>query len=201
MSTFTAGIGSHADPYLITSSAELAQLHNDATLLKKHFRLGNDIALSKPWVPIDGGFSGTLNGAGYAISELEFDITSGFGGLFTELFSGCRVTGLRISTTATGIKNSNPTSSSDMYIAVLAGRARGIITLQSVVATGRVESYERVGGLIGSRGEIADDHTMPLFLDQVACFVQVVDTSGAGLRIGALLPTPIAALSLCPGPQ
>jgi hypothetical protein len=204
MSDFASGLGSVTSPYMIETSAQLAKIHNDADYLKACFRLANDIELSKPWVPIDGGFSGSLDGAGYTLSEMEFTLTEGFGGLFCELDDGAHIQSLRIHTSSNGLTNSNPVNALTMYIGVLAGRVRHVVTLRNIVVAGRIESHDRFGGLIGSRGFISDEAVIPIFLDHIACFVELVNTGGQGIRFGTVfgwsysatmtLPTALAVI-------
>lgn len=78
-----AGSGTQSDPYIITTPAQLQEMNND---LDGYFKLGNDIDLTGfSWTPIAGtvssyyyttGFSGTLDGNGYTISNLQFETTA-----------------------------------------------------------------------------------------------------------------------------
>ena len=73
-----AGSGTQADPYIITTPAELQAINDD---LSAHYKLGNDIDLSDfDWVPIAFSghndfssiyFSGSLDGDGHKISNLQ----------------------------------------------------------------------------------------------------------------------------------
>lgn len=78
-----AGSGTEADPYIITTPAQLQSIQDDLTA---YYKLGNDIDLSGvSWTPIAGqtsgytfiaGFSGTLDGDGYTLSGLYVENTN-----------------------------------------------------------------------------------------------------------------------------
>ena len=98
-----SGSGTQGDPYIITNRAELEAMADDLTA---YYQLGNDIDLggsSSPWTPIgslSAPFSGTLDGDGYAISNLYLDITDRYFGLFSAI-AGSTVSHVLISATAT----------------------------------------------------------------------------------------------------
>lgn len=63
-----AGSGTEADPYIITTPAQLQEMAND---LNGYYKLGNDITLTGSWSPIGSTsvfFSGVLDGDGYTIN-------------------------------------------------------------------------------------------------------------------------------------
>ena len=63
-----SGSGTESDPYIITTPAELQAMQDDLTA---YYKLGNDIDLSGiNWNTLTS-FQGTLNGAGYTISNLN----------------------------------------------------------------------------------------------------------------------------------
>ncbi len=73
-----SGSGTQADPYIITTPAELQSMQDDLTA---YYKLGNDIDLSSisSWTPIglyDTPFTGSLNGDGYIISNLNIVSTT-----------------------------------------------------------------------------------------------------------------------------
>ena len=77
------GSGTEADPYIITTPAELQSIRDD---LSAHYKLGNDIDMSSfSWSKISS-FSGSLNGNGYKISNLQLTLTNHGG--FIELTNG-----------------------------------------------------------------------------------------------------------------
>ncbi len=88
--TFSSGDGSQANPYLITSDADLQQLAADVnggiTYSGVYFKLTTDIDLSGiNWIPIgtiDYSFNGKFDGCGYKISNISVDIDINGAGLF-----------------------------------------------------------------------------------------------------------------------
>ena len=65
-----SGSGTQADPYIITTQAELQSINDDLTA---HYKLGNDIVLSSSFSTIGSAssrFSGVLDGDGFAIINL-----------------------------------------------------------------------------------------------------------------------------------
>ena len=72
-----SGSGTEADPYIITTPVELQSIQDDLTA---YYKLGNDIDLTGiSWSPIGSSsvpFSGSLDGNGYSISNLEITSTN-----------------------------------------------------------------------------------------------------------------------------
>ncbi|BEG99325.1 T9SS type A sorting domain-containing protein [Bacteroides sedimenti] len=68
-SNFAAGDGSTADPYQITNKAEL---ENVRSFMGSNFKLMNDIDFAgTDWTPVAGNFTGTFNGNGKKISNIN----------------------------------------------------------------------------------------------------------------------------------
>lgn len=88
---FTEGKGTAENPYRIYTAFQLDQIRN---FPKQHFRLAADIALTEPWTPIGSSeeqtemFSGSLDGAGHKISNLQIKNDSRYAGLFSYIFGG-----------------------------------------------------------------------------------------------------------------
>ena len=88
-----AGSGTSADPYIITTADELQSMSND---LAAYYVLGNNIDLTGyAWTPIGSsttptanGFHGTLDGQGYAISNLSINTNVSYAGLFSVITTG-----------------------------------------------------------------------------------------------------------------
>lgn len=80
-----SGTGTEADPYIITSAADLQSMRND---LSGHYALGADINMAGfSWTPVgsalDGPFTGSLDGRGCTISYLSINLGDAkFVGLF-----------------------------------------------------------------------------------------------------------------------
>jgi hypothetical protein len=84
---FSSGSGTQADPYLITTLANLQCINKDTTTLSAHYRLANDIDATETntWNSGDGfdpignlstPFRGSFDGDGYSINNLFIDRSS-----------------------------------------------------------------------------------------------------------------------------
>ncbi|WP_128223211.1 GLUG motif-containing protein [Halobacteriaceae archaeon SHR40] len=141
-----AGTGTLADPYRITDVSELQAMAAD---LSAHYVLAGDIDASG-FTPV-GPFSGSLDGDGHVVSNLQ---VRGTGGIFTVIDrpSGGRpdhpgdVRDLRLE---------NVQVTSDSVAGGLAGENLGTVT--GVTVTGSVDGVRGVGGLVGiNRGTVTD---------------------------------------------
>lgn len=149
------GDGSTGNPYQLTDAYGLQGINSDR-LIASSFVLANNIdaGITRGWndfgegvggfVPIgedtDGGFSGTLDGAGFAISGLYID---GFGdaGLFRAIEQGGTVRDLTLAD-----------------IDILGLNTGGLVaanfgTIQDVAVTGRVAGFA-FGGVAGFGGDL-----------------------------------------------
>ena len=111
--SYASGSGTSADPYIISTGAQLAYLaestnSSPSSTSGKYYKLGGNIDLNNlPWTPIayHGGtgtdyiyFQGNFNGNGYVISNLYFndDTKQGvglFGSLYNATLTNFSVTG------------------------------------------------------------------------------------------------------------
>ena len=71
-----SGTGTEANPYLISSVSDIAKIHDD---LDGYYKLTNNIDMSGvTFEPIgnenEGAFTGTIDGAGYTISNLNINL-------------------------------------------------------------------------------------------------------------------------------
>lgn len=138
---FTAhGSGTSTDPYKIATGAQLAYLsqllQDGATYRNKYYELTADIDLNnQTWTPINL-FSGTFNGANYAIRNLKVS-----GGESVGLFGSVSgtVKNLTVSGTASGTNN----------VGGIAGTATGA-TFENCDFHGTVSGEANVGGLVGA---------------------------------------------------
>ena len=91
-----AGSGTEADPYIITTPAQLQEM---ATDLDGYYKLGNDIDLSGfSWTPVGSSsapFRGVLDGDGYTISNLNL-INNVISGIFSYI-SGAKILNIKLS--------------------------------------------------------------------------------------------------------
>ncbi len=168
---FSGGTGTPADPYLISTPAELMSIGSDSNLLNKCFLLTADIEL-KTVVPFTtaviapdlddsmGGFqgtqfSGTFDGGGRTIWNLTID-TAGAGNDYLGLFG-------MVNTGAT-IKNVNIAACNitggggAYYVGCLVGENMGNIwnctAAGTITLTG--DDFYNVGGLLGWSGSSVD---------------------------------------------
>ncbi|MCO7175459.1 InlB B-repeat-containing protein [Sporolactobacillus kofuensis] len=143
------GSGTSADPYIITTAAQLDSVRND---LSASYKLGNDIDLSSydNWQPIgtiDNGqaLSGTFDGDGHTISNLKInrpDLDDV--GLFAHLENG----------TVKNVKLENVNVNGRINVGGLVGFYRGD-TISNSSVSGEINGSSYVGGLVGySEGTI-----------------------------------------------
>lgn len=138
-SAFIRGYGTQANPYVIYTEQQLAQISG---FPDRAYVLGANIELSKKWTPIKS-FSGTLNGAGYRITGLSVKETGDNAGLFADIEGGT-VKNLTVDGEARA-KNA---------AGIIAGRNSGKI--EDCCVTGYVEvTGNNAGGICGiNKGEI-----------------------------------------------
>lgn len=147
--TFDGGDGSEESPYQISSCEQLQSINTDETTLSSHYRLVDDIDCSatgdwnegEGFVPIgaESGFSGSLDGDEYTISELLINRSiSDRIGLFAEISEAGVVENLYLE---------NVTVRGDQAVGALAGVAYG--TVHNSHSSGYVRGNDEVGGLVG----------------------------------------------------
>lgn len=142
--TFNGGAGTVENPYLIATAEELNQIRNN---LRAHYQLVADIDLSayQNWTPIGSSgsqFYGSLDGAGYTISNLTIARTATGTGLFgyanNAKFSNLSVKNAQVSSTA-------------QRTGILAGYIDGNqSSVNNVHVSGNVQGSDYVGGIAGS---------------------------------------------------
>ncbi|WP_411677985.1 GLUG motif-containing protein [Caproicibacter sp.] len=143
----SSGSGTVANPYIITTAAQLAAI---STGLGNCYKLGNDIDLSSfaGWTPIGSNskpFTGTFDGGGHTITNLTIGTesnpnTSSYQGLFGYINAA--------TIENVGITNASIYSSGD-YIGALIGYCTGTGTVKNAHMDGYVSGNSHVGGLIG----------------------------------------------------
>ena len=151
--TFSGGDGSQANPYIIGSATDLAQLTvnmaNSVNYNANYFKLDVDIDLNNhPWTPIalNGMAIGAFDGQHHKITGLNVDIaTVSVGvGLFGKVKLG--VSNLHVSGTV-------KTTGSGSYAGGICGNITGDGSSAAVLAncsfTGSVEGVSSAGGIVG----------------------------------------------------
>jgi hypothetical protein len=167
---FAGGAGTESDPYQVATLEQLQSIHDHLDL---HFVLVSDIDASatEGWnegagfhpiglgvvaqVPVEGGeegeteevdvdFTGSLDGAGYTISNLHINLPGeSVVGLFSRVGHGGVLKNV-------GIESAQVTASSDAGI--LAGQVHGG-QIQDSYTTGVISGDDTIGGLVGEHIE------------------------------------------------
>lgn len=135
---------------------------------------------STPSLKLGGRFAGVLDGQGHTIRNLSISLKEKINniGLFESLRGNAVVKNLYFEN-AVVLNN----SSKGKGCGILAGSAGDHITLENVrVASGKVEGYKSVGGLIGHMGATDDDN---LIIENCANSASVrAENDGAGGIVG-----------------
>lgn len=166
---FTQGDGTAANPWLIHNRAELECMLEQAAMRDDHFRLVADIDLSAyRWQPVESSsFSGTLDGAGYAISNAVIS-TNGYGGEGLFMY-------IKDATVKDLLLKDFSFPQGTSPCCVLADNVSGNSTLTGIAVTGL--SGQRFSGLI-SDARCEEGETIVIS----RCFVQgSVDGASGGL--------------------
>ena len=144
---FDSGDGSERNPYIIKTEEQLKAIKNNLTA---HFKLGANIVLNANdnWTPIGDTtyyFSGSLDGDGYTISNLNIEKTENYAGLFGYTTAKIK-----------NVKLNNVTVSGKGYVGALAGYISGEVSNIEVTNTNITGTAEYIGGAIGYTNAIAD---------------------------------------------
>ena len=144
---FSAGLGTKEHPYIIKTADELALLASlvnskNEVFVDAFYLLGSDIDLgAKEWTPIglsaEAPFSGTLDGAGYSISNFTL-LEKEYTGLFGYIFNG-NVKNLSIDNFEIDLSLASTPSYSSMYVGALAGyiySSNGLSNISAVCVSG-----------------------------------------------------------------
>ncbi|BBI36612.1 cadherin-like beta sandwich domain-containing protein [Cohnella abietis] len=151
---FDGGDGTVASPYLIANADQLNEVR---AKVNANYKLVSDIDLSayaasdggKGWKPIEGYFSGSLDGDGHQITGLYINRGNDDNvGLFGMIFTGKIV---NVKLTHADVKGSSTTG-------ILAGKAVSA-TLTQVYTSGHVQGNQEVGGLVGKLESSTVTHT------------------------------------------
>ena len=190
--SFPGGDGSAANPFEVATADDLVQVA-DPTCMSFSFRQIRDIDLSGvvwseigTWVPLNP-FTGSYDGAGYLIRNLEFNDQSDPGGNQVGLFGrvegatltdihlvDASVTGWDAVGSLVGVANNTVITDCDSTDVTVVGEGggfdtvggfAGVIETNSRVtdswATGQVDGVSRVGGFVGANldGSTISDST------------------------------------------
>lgn len=134
---YSSGSGSIQNPFIIETENQLNCMRYYE---KSHFKLGNDISLTKTWTPIDAQALsfGSLDGNGHTISNLTIDGETDYSGLFS-IISNSSVKNLAIKGNITAKNN----------VGLFAGKSDNTI-ISNCIASGTVKSNaNNAGGFCG----------------------------------------------------
>jgi len=145
---FANGSGSETDPYLISTSAQLAylaqQVNGGTSYEGKYFRQTANFDLAgKKWTPIGNfpnEFKGHFDGDNKEVYDLNVDITGSYAGLFGNIRNGS-VKNVRIC--------SGSVKASLYYVGGIVGEFN-YSTMENCTASVNVSGNSNVGGLAGS---------------------------------------------------
>lgn len=176
-SSFAGGSGTYADPYIIKTGGQLLLIKNYAS---SYFQLGGNIDLNNHnWLPFD--FSGSLDGAGYMVSNLKVSRSGDNQGLFSIL------TGKIEHLTVRGV---DIQAGSSNNIGTIAGvlKTKGGISNCSVIlnANSIIKGNDCVGGIVGYLGYEYNDYDISI----VNCNVTSTESSNSILgssKIGGIV--------------
>ncbi len=128
-----SGAGSEENPFVVTTEDELALLNAFPDCC---FELGNDIEMTKNWVPVVERFTGSLDGKGLTLSN--FKILTNNSAAFI-LYNYGTIKNLNIVMSESGV------SASNSYAGGIVLNNYGLIEKCSV--TGNVKGYYDAGGI------------------------------------------------------
>lgn len=143
--TYSGGSGTSAEPYLISTAADLQAIETDGCFAA-YFKQTADISLSGiTWTSIgtSADFTGSYNGQNFTVSDLTVSYSdSGPVGLFGTI-SGAEIRNLRI-------KNATVTSTGTGGAGIVAGLTLNASTIEKIaVVGGTVTGVRETGGITG----------------------------------------------------
>ena len=182
---FSGGSGTWDDPYLISTDAELNNIGHNPRLMEAHFKLVNDIDLTRVEFAIIGKdifpFKGTFDGNNFEVSNFSYSSTEeDYIGLF-----GC-VKGMDAEIKSLGLTDPNIDAGTGSYVGCLVGELSDGTITRCYTKDGSVSGHKYVGGLLGENwmGTVSNCYA--------TCFV-----SGAGFCVGGLAGENRGPISAC----
>ena len=134
---YSEGDGSVENPYIIYDENQLDYIRY---CQNKHFKLANDLTLTKNWTPIDAseGYFGSLDGNGHKISNLTITNNNVNSGFFSEIKNGI-IKNLMIEANVVSKNN----------VGIFAGKSENC-TITGCIAYGNVTATQNnAGGIAG----------------------------------------------------
>ncbi len=155
---FSGGLGTSAEPYLISNADELNDIGHNPGLMDKHFQLTRDIDLEKGTFYIIGSigypFTGVFNGNDHTISNFIYTSTNRDNiGLFGYVDDpDAEIKNL-------GLIDPNVDAETGYHAGLLVGFLKDGAITDCYVKGGSIAGYSCVGGLVGeNRGIITNCH-------------------------------------------
>lgn len=182
-SSTPSGSGTSADPYIITTASQLA---NIPTLgMSASYKLGNDIDLSSygTWTPIgvysydsdyNKPFTGSFDGSGHTISGLTVGSAASPA---NKMYVG--VFGYAKNATIKNLTVSGSIFTSSQNAGLLVGDIDGSTVISNCNSSGVVSGYAYVGGLAGSNANSST--AVVLQNDKSSATVTATNNYGGGL--------------------
>ena len=193
-----AGAGNSANPYQISTAADLALLATNVNAgttdyTNIYFKMMNDISLSAypNWTPIGNNYSrrfrGKFDGSSMKISGLTISSTSDYCGLFGNVDYGCAIRNLTI-------ESCNITTTGSV-VGALVGSVRldtpnQNITIDNCHSSGSITGLSSVGGLIGQATQISPatgGDTYSIIISNSSSSVTVVSSPTYGGSAGGVI--------------
>lgn len=165
---YTSGNGSIDNPYMIYDQNQLDYMRY---CQNKHFKLANDITLTKSWTPIDAsdGYFGSLDGNGHLISGLNIKDNATNSGFFSVIKSGV-IKNLAIDGQIESKNNAG----------LFAGKSEGSI-ISNCTATGYVKANaNNAGGFVGINNGIIVNSLSALYKVESVAYAGGFAGSGNG---------------------
>ncbi|MDR0681580.1 MAG: T9SS type A sorting domain-containing protein [Dysgonamonadaceae bacterium] len=188
------GNGASEQPYVITTSEQLREIENNLAL---HYRLGNNIDLTE-WItnnsPVEGwkplgdefeAFSGSLDGAGYSISELWIDLSNNDNvGLFACAGGNAVIKNLALKTASSkSVKGKNAVG------ALIGFAPSGNIGISNSYVDAKIEALEKnAGGFTGySKAELSIENcyvlgSVTVESDRAGGFVGLAENTALNIK-------------------
>lgn len=151
---YSGGNGTQQDPYVITSTGELAFLAKEVNEGKDYsgiyFHLGKELNLSEAvWVPIGNGksriFKGVFDGNGYRINQMSISGDYNYRGLFGHTGEGSKIMNLQITSS---------TIEGAAYVGAITGYSKSTKIENVIVDYTELKATKYLGGIAG-RSELS----------------------------------------------
>lgn len=171
---YSDGDGSKENPYIIYNENQLDYIRY---CQDKHFKLANDITITKDWTPINAsdGYFGSLDGDGHAILNLIVKKNSDNGGLFSVIYGGT-IKNLKINGNIFSKNNSG----------LFAGISNETL-ISGCVASGFVKSSSNnAGGICGINNGIIKNCVSSVYSVESTANAGGISGSGNGKIINSL---------------